>query len=119
MGPRKALNFGHTLGHAIEYLSKYELTHGEAISIGMMLENKIAQKLGKQSKETGERIEAMLKKYDLPRELPKNIKLEDMIDMVYRDKKMEGQEVTFILSTAIGEHEMVKLDPEKLITLLK
>ncbi len=118
-GVRKILNFGHTLGHAIEYLSKYKLSHGEAISIGMVLANKIAQKLGKQSKETGERIEAMLKRYDLPTEMPKNIKLKDAIEMVYRDKKMEGEEVSFILSTGIGKHEIVKLTPKKLMRLLK
>ncbi len=118
-GVRKVLNFGHTLGHAIEYLSKYKLTHGEAISIGMVLANKVAQKLGKQSKKTGERIEVMLKKYDLPTELPKNIKLEDMIEMVHKDKKMEGEQVSFILSRGLGKHEIVKLTPKELMKLLK
>ena len=113
------MNFGHTLGHAIEYLSNYKMSHGEAISIGMVLANKVAQKLGKQTKKQGERIEVMLKKYDLPTELPKSIKLKDMIDMVYKDKKMEGEKVSFILSRGLGKHEVVKLTPEKLMKLLK
>ena len=118
-GVRKVLNFGHTLGHAIEYLSKYKLSHGEAISIGMVLANKIAQKLGKQNKKTGERIETMLKKYDLPTEVPRGMKLEDMIDMVYRDKKMSGEHVSFILSTGMGKHEIIKLTPKEMMKLLK
>lgn len=118
-GLRKVLNFGHTLGHAIEHLSHYRLSHGEAISIGMTLANKIAQKLGKLTKKQGERIAAMFKKYDLPTKLPKSIKVKDMIDMVYRDKKMDGQKVTFILSRGMGKHEMVQLSPDELKKLLK
>lgn len=118
-GIRKVLNFGHTLGHAIEYLSKYKLNHGEAISIGMVLANRIARKMKKQTKAQGERIEAMLRRYDLPTELPKYIKVEDMIDMVYRDKKMNRDQVNFILSKGLGKHEIVKLTPNELKKLLK
>lgn len=118
-GLRKVLNFGHTLGHAIEHLSKYKLTHGEAISIGMVLANKVAQNLGKQTKKQGDRIEVMLDKYDLPKKLPKYIKVKDMIDMVYRDKKMVGQKVNFIISKGIGKHEIIKLTPQELKKLLK
>lgn len=118
-GVRKVLNFGHTLGHAIEYLSHYKLSHGEAISIGMVLANRVAQKLGKQSKKAGDQILALLKKYDLPTELPNNIKLKDAIEMVYKDKKMEGDKVSFILSKGLGKHQIVKLKPEELMKLLK
>ena len=107
------------MGHAIEYLSKYKLSHGEAISIGMVLANKIAQKLGKQSKKTGERIKTMLHKYDLPTEIPKSIKLTDMIDLVYRDKKMSGDYVSFILSTGMGQYDIVKLKPKEIMKLLR
>lgn len=118
-GPRKVLNFGHTLGHAVEYLSHYKLTHGEAISIGMVLANRVAQCLGKQNKTHGERVMAMLKKFALPTELPKGIKLSEVIEMVNRDKKMEDGKINFILSCGLGEYEMVKLAPEKLEELLR
>lgn len=118
-GLRKVLNFGHTFGHAIEYLSRYKLTHGEAISIGMVLANKIAQKLGRQSKAHGDRISEMLKKHGLPTEVPKYIKLKEVIEMVYRDKKMDGQKVTFILSLGMGQHKIVKLTPDELMKMLK
>lgn len=118
-GLRKVLNFGHTLGHAVEYLSHYKLTHGESISIGMVLANCIAHKLGKQTKAYGDRITEMLQKHGLPTELPKGMKLADVIGMVNRDKKMEGQKVTFILSPKMGKHEMVKLAPDELGELLR
>jgi len=118
-GLRKVLNFGHTLGHAIEHLSKYRLSHGEAISIGMTLANKISMKLGKLSQKQADQIAAMLDKFELPQVLPKYIKLKDIIEMVYRDKKMDGQKVSFILSRGIGKHEIVKLTPKELQRLLK
>lgn len=118
-GLRKVLNFGHTLGHAIEYLTKYRLTHGEAISIGMVLANKVAQKLGKQTEADGETVTGLLREQGLPTELPRNIALKDMIEMVYRDKKMEGQEVAFVLSRGAGKNEIIKLKPAELKKLLK
>ncbi len=118
-GVRKVLNFGHTTGHAIEYLSKYKLNHGEAISIGMALSNKAAMKLKKLSQKQADRIEAMLKRYDLPTELPKYIKLDDVIEMIYKDKKMVGDEVDFVISKGLGKFEIIRLKPEKLKKLLK
>lgn len=118
-GLRKVLNFGHTFGHAIEYLSRYKLTHGEAISIGMALANRIAQKLGKQSKAHGDRITAMLEQHGLPTELPKGMKLAEVIGMIYKDKKMDSGKVTFILSPKMGKYEMVQWTPEELKKLLK
>lgn len=117
-GARKVLNFGHTFGHAIETLSAYKLSHGEAISIGMTLANRIAQKLGKQSKKQGDRIEALLKKYDLPTELPKNISLLKVVEMIRKDKKMEGGKINFIISKGMGKHEIVKLSAEELTALI-
>lgn len=117
-GLRKVLNFGHTLGHAIEELSQYRLTHGEAISIGMTLANKVAQKLGKQQKETGNRITTLLEKYGLPTALPKTMTLEEVVDMVRKDKKMEAEKVSFILSCDMGKHEIVKLTLKELMQLL-
>jgi len=118
-GLRKVLNFGHTLGHAIEFLSHYKLTHGESISIGIVLANQIAQNLGKQTKAHGDRVVEMLKKYNLPTDLPKGMKLAEVIGMVNRDKKMEGEKVTFILSPKMGQYEMVKLTPNELMKYLK
>jgi 3-dehydroquinate synthase len=117
-GLRKILNFGHTLGHAIEHLSKYKLTHGEVVSIGMVLANRVAQKLGVQKEADGEMMSELLQKYDLPTEIPKNISLQAIVEMVYKDKKMEGKEVNFILSRGMGKYEIVKITPTELKKLL-
>ncbi len=117
-GVRKVLNYGHTLGHAIEQLSNYQLSHGEAISIGMVLANQIAQKIGKQSKETASRIEAMIKKYDLPTQIPNYIKIEDAIEMIAKDKKMQQSKVDFILATELGKYEIHPFSLQELRDLL-
>lgn len=118
-GARKVLNFGHTFGHAIEQSSDYDLLHGEAIAIGMVLANKIAQKLGKQTEETGKKIEELLKKWKLPCEIPSGIKVEDLIDLIKKDKKKSGDKISFIIATEMGESEIVELSAEELVELVQ
>jgi 3-dehydroquinate synthase len=118
-GLRKVMNFGHTFGHAIEQISEYKLFHGEAISIGMTLANKVAQKLGKQTEETGKKIEEMLKKFKLPYEMPSGIQINDLVELMKKDKKRHGDKITFIISTDIGKYEMLELSPEELIELVQ
>lgn len=118
-GLRKILNFGHTFGHAIESMSNYDLLHGEAIAIGMMLSNKVAQKLGKQTKETGKKIEELLKKWKLPCEIPNGIKVDELIDLIKKDKKKTGDKISFIIVPEMGENEIVELSAEELVELVK
>ena len=79
---RKVLNFGHTFGHAIEESSKYDLLHGEAVAIGMLFANKVAQKLNKQTEETGKKIQEMLDKWKLPSEFTSGIYASKLIDLI-------------------------------------
>lgn len=118
-GLRKVLNFGHTFGHAIESNSDYDVHHGEAISMGMTFSNKIAQKLGKQNPETGKKIEELLRKFKLPCEIPNGFDANDLIEFIKKDKKRNGDKITFIISTDIGKYEMVELSPEELVELMK
>jgi 3-dehydroquinate synthase len=118
-GVRKVLNFGHTFGHAIEQMSGYRLLHGEAISIGMALANKAARKLGRQSKETGDRIEHLIKKFNLPTEMPGRMSVESLIDLMEKDKKRIGGKITFIIAPGMGKYEMIQLSPEKLVELVE
>ena len=113
-GVRKVLNFGHTFGHAVEQLSNYSLSHGEAISIGMMLANKVAGKLGKQAPDTAEEIEKLLKKFSLPTIMPDNIAPRDLIDAMKKDKKRLGDKISFIITPKIGKYEVVELSAEEL-----
>ncbi len=118
-GLRKVLNFGHTTGHAIEALGEGKYTHGEAISIGMTLANKVAQNLGKQDEATGKRVQTMLDHFELPTELPSDMTDEKMLSLIAKDKKMDGSKVDYVLCTGIGKFEMVKLKPEEIVKLMK
>ena len=118
-GFRKVLNFGHTFGHAIEQMSEYKLLHGEAISIGMTLANKVAQKLDKQTEETGKKIEEMLKKFKLPYEMPSGFEIEDLVELMKKDKKRTGDKITYVIVPEMGKYEMVEIKPEELIELVQ
>ena len=102
-GARKVLNFGHTFGHAIEESSKYDLLHGEAVAIGMLFANKVAQKLNKQTEETGKKIQEMLDKWKLPSDIPNGIDPTELIDLIKKDKKRKGNKISFIIATEMGK----------------
>jgi 3-dehydroquinate synthase len=96
-GDRRLLNFGHTLGHALE--NQYELTHGEAISIGMAFAAKLsAERLGFKE---ADRVIALLGKYGLPTEAL--YKKEKVLPVLARDKKKAGALINFILLQRIGK----------------
>lgn len=115
---RKILNYGHTFGHAIEAEMHYEISHDHAISIGMMLANQVAQNLGKQSSEIGEKIKKTLEKFHLPTKLPHAITIESLVSWMKKDKKRQGIYIDFIIVPEIGKSEIVKLTPDKLIELV-
>ncbi|MBU0577202.1 3-dehydroquinate synthase [Patescibacteria group bacterium] len=118
-GIRKVLNFGHTFGHAIEQMSDYDLTHGEAISIGMVLANKVAQNLGKQEKETDNQMRKLFEKFKLPSEIPSRINIEDLVSLMKKDKKVYGDKITYIIAPEMGKYEMLELSAEELVDLAK
>ena len=118
-GLRQVLNFGHTFGHAIEAKSEYALLHGEAIGIGMIYANKVAQKLEKQAPETDQTIRRLLEKFGLPTELPEGMQLEDLMPYIIQDKKKSGEEISFIIAPEMGQYEIVKLTSQELLDLLK
>src|SRR5690242_21375717 len=57
-GVRKTLNFGHTIGHAIEFRSSYQMLHGEAVAVGMVIESRVAEQLGVAEPGTSDRVRA-------------------------------------------------------------
>ncbi len=103
---RKVLNFGHTIGHAIESLSwktDKPLLHGEAVAIGMIAESKIASSNRRGCTATDlELIKKAIKNAGLPTKI-KNIKTEDIIKMILSDKKNFRGEILFSLPKKIGE----------------
>jgi len=102
-GIRAALNFGHTVGHAVELVSAYSLQHGEAVAIGMAAETRLAEKLGIAQRGLAEQISAALSDLGLPGEIPTGYSKEDLLNAMRVDKKKAGGVVRFALPVKIGE----------------
>jgi 3-dehydroquinate synthase len=102
-GERALLNFGHTVGHAIEQAAGYEkLLHGEAISLGMIAACEISVRKAGLPESQRTEIIAMLELYRLPTRLPANVPREQIRCALAFDKKFERGEVRFVVTPAIG-----------------
>lgn len=103
-GRRAILNFGHTIGHAIEAVAKYEALHGEAVAIGMAYEARLAEALGIAAAGTAERITRLLERLRLPLERPHEAGVDDLTKVMQSDKKARagGGEIRFALPKEIG-----------------
>lgn len=114
-GLRTILNFGHTLGHAIEAAGNYKkYNHGEAVALGMLLASDLSRRLGLADNITGERVENLIKATGLPTRIEKTA-MRDIINAHYRDKKFIGTQNKFVLIESIGKTRIVKNIPLKLI----
>ncbi len=100
---RQVLNFGHTVGHAIEKLSGYRSLHGEAVATGMAVEVEIARRIKLIPGEDVEKITELLKKFRFGLKLPKNTKTEDLLETMKLDKKSRKQRVRMALPEKIGK----------------
>ncbi|MCR4947226.1 MAG: 3-dehydroquinate synthase [Lachnospiraceae bacterium] len=101
-GERALLNFGHTIGHAIEKLSDFSLLHGECVSLGIVAASYISMKKGYLTAENVADIEALLKLYGLPVRV-KGYDASEVLSATKNDKKMVGNKIKFILLKNIGE----------------
>ena len=111
---RKLLNFGHTFGHAIE--AKYKMSHGEAISLGIVLAINLSSKFGYlDDNSTIVRITNLLSKFSLPIDINKYNK-KSLMYYVTKDKKSRGKYVDFIVLNSIGSAEVKSLLIEQLIS---
>lgn len=102
VGTRSLLNFGHTIGHAIEYASDYRMLHGEAISLGIVAAVHVSVRRAGLSLGEAERIVAVLRGRQLPTALPENFPREKIFDAVVRDKKFKGGRIRFVVAHDIG-----------------
>lgn len=100
---RAALNFGHTIGHALEAQSAYGLRHGEAVSLGMVAAMDLAVALCGFPEEDRSRGEALLAGLELPVRAPGGIDVSDILSRLGSDKKVRHRKVRFVLPTRIGE----------------
>ncbi len=101
-GLRRILNFGHTLGHALEALSKYKVTHGEGIALGMIAAARISEKMGYLENGETKRIEGLINGVGLPVNISKSVSPENIISQLRMDKKKKGDIVHFVLLKKIG-----------------
>jgi 3-dehydroquinate synthase len=110
-GFRAVLNFGHTLGHAIETLENYSMRHGEAVAIGMVYASRLAHRMGHCSASVPEKVEKLIGDYGLPTSLSvlaRRPATAEILDVMQVDKKAEGGKVRFILPLRIGEVAITK-----------
>ena len=101
MGLRNILNFGHTVGHAIETVSDFEVEHGQAIAMGMMAAARIAQKKGLLASGELTRLKGVIAGAGLPTEMP-DLDNKKIIQAIRHDKKIIAGRIRFVLPKAIG-----------------
>ena len=101
-GRRAILNFGHTVGHAIEATAGFAVLHGEAVAIGMAYEARLAELLGIAERGTARRIAQLLERYRLPLERPAGATVDQLIAAMQLDKKTRAGTVRFALPQAVG-----------------
>lgn len=101
-GMRKILNFGHTIGHAVEALSGFRLLHGEAIAIGMIAEAALGERLGITRPGTAERLQALLDRMQMPTAIPPSMPIEAVVGATRSDKKARAGRVEYSLIEELG-----------------
>lgn len=103
-GLRAILNYGHTIGHAVESLTHYQqFVHGEAVAIGMVAAGKIAVEMGLWTQQQADRQDALIAQAGLPTEIPSELAIKDILETIKSDKKVKAGTVRFILPIAIGK----------------
>ena len=113
-GGRIILNYGHTVGHAVEAVSGFKLKHGEAVAIGMIAENSIARSRGLLSERQAFRIRQVIGEAGLPVSIPdfSTGEKERVLEVIKHDKKVFNDKVRFVLLKAIGRPVIVDdVDP--------
>ena len=101
-GRRQVLNFGHTIGHAVEARSGYDLLHGEAVAIGMAAEALLAEASGVAEPGLAAGVRRALEAFDLPVTIPDDLPTDDLIATMRGDKKSREGTVRFALPSRIG-----------------
>ena len=106
---RMLVNYGHTVGHALEQLSHFEIPHGEAVSMGMVAENRVAVGKGYLKEKEADRIAALLKSFYLPTKFPKEFSPSAIKRVMAVDKKNIEGKLHFALPLRIGKARIVAL----------
>ena len=102
-GHRRILNLGHTVGHALERLSSYQLRHGDAVAIGLVAATTLAVSLGRMEEKDLARLEKLCQVWDLPVRMPRGFAPEALAEAMLTDKKHIRGRLHFVLPVRIGE----------------
>ncbi|XCN71924.1 MAG: 3-dehydroquinate synthase [Candidatus Electrothrix aestuarii] len=102
-GLRRILNFGHTIGHAVEAASKFQLIHGKAVAIGMCAVAGLAVRTGCLSENDARLIQDLIEQYELPVAIPAELDRELIKKYLLHDKKTIGGRVFYVLPEAVGK----------------
>ncbi len=113
-GLRAILNFGHTIGHAIESASNFRLLHGECVSIGMVGAFRMALHLGMTDEDAVEKVMALLNKLGLPIKAT-GMDMDEVFNRMFYDKKIKKGKLVFILPKAIGQVVQLSIDDLELV----
>jgi 3-dehydroquinate synthetase len=106
-GFRAALNLGHTVGHAVELVSRFQLRHGEAVAIGLVAEARYAERIDIADRGLADKIAQTLSMVGLPVEIPKELSREEILRAMKVDKKKNAQAIRFALPVQIGKVKLV------------
>jgi len=112
---RRILNFGHTIGHAVEAASDYSIIHGEAVAIGMVAALRIAVGSELCRRQEAGRVAALIHNYGLPTEIPHHLDWQRIKSYLKSDKKTIGNRVFYVLPTCIGEVRITDDVSEELV----
>lgn len=116
-GVRQLLNLGHTVGHAIEACSNYEISHGSAVAIGMVVITRAAETKQMCPIGTLDALLTLLKAYDLPTECP--FTAEQLYEIATADKKRDGDHINLVIPFGIADSRLVKLSTSEVLDFIK
>lgn len=117
-GLRKILNFGHTIGHAVEMLGNFtDLSHGEAVSVGMIAALKLGTRMGIAESIFTDKLMVILKTFGLPTEI--TYPIEDVYQALLTDKKKQGESISFVFIEGFGKAQVKKLPLTELKEIMK
>ena len=102
-GRRAILNAGHTVAHALEQVSNYELPHGEAVALGLVVECELAEQLGIAPAGLRQRVAGLLGRLGLPQRLPRRLERAALLGTMTTDKKNRGARIHFALAERLGQ----------------
>jgi 3-dehydroquinate synthase len=111
------LNLGHTIGHGVEACSRFQLSHGKSVAIGMAIVARAAAKMGMCTDECSEKIQNLLKDFGLP--VDTSYGAEELFACALSDKKRSGSSVRLIIPREIGRCDIVPTPVSELTSLIE